>query len=325
MKNIPKDLKKVLKDHEQWLKKDHTSWKGVRANLSHVDLSCLDLEGVNLRGANLLGANLSGTILKSADLREADMREANLSNANLLNSNLWRANLSHADLSNCLFDRATLDRAIFDSAIMYQASLSFAHCVLASFKGVRATAATFNEIYASDSDFSEARLYCTGFFRANIAGCNFEGADMTEACLRFANAAYARFKGTRMNNADLYAVDLARAYDVTSSIPMVCPESGSFIGWKKINGKIVCLEIPADAKRSSATSRKCRCDKAKVLSIEKIDGGPAEINQVSSNYDSSFIYKVGELVSVPDFCDYRWVECASGIHFFMSREEAVAW
>lgn len=88
---------------------------------------------------------------------------------------------------------------------------------------------------------------------------------------------------------------------------------------------IVKLMIPEDAKRSSATSRKCRCDKAKVLSITKIDGSAYEENNVASDRDPEFIYEIGKEVSVPDFDENRWNECSTGIHFFITRDEAVNW
>lgn len=75
--------------------------------------------------------------------------------------------------------------------------------------------------------------------------------------------------------------------------------------------------------RSSATSRKCRCNKAKVLAIENFDGTPADVTTAVSMYDSNFIYTLGEMVEEPNFCEDRWHECAPGIHFFLNRQEAV--
>ena len=77
-----------------------------------------------------------------------------------------------------------------------------------------------------------------------------------------------------------------------------------------------------DSKRSSATTLKCRCDKAKVLDVEKIDTGE-KIESTPSDYDINFIYKVGEIVKVEDFDENRWYECASGIHFFMNKQTAI--
>ena len=104
---------------------------------------------------------------------------------------------------------------------------------------------------------------------------------------------------------------------------MTCPEVGAFIGWKKARKAIVKLQITDDAKRSSAISRKCRCSKAVVLGLENMDGTPYADIQVSSQRDESFIYRVGETVEVPDFDENRWNECSTGIHFFITRQEAV--
>jgi len=104
---------------------------------------------------------------------------------------------------------------------------------------------------------------------------------------------------------------------------MVCPEEGAFIGWKKASNRLVKLSILEDAKRSSATTRKCRCDKATVLAIYNYDGTVANETWVNSNYDPYFIYEIGKEVEVKDFCEERWAECAAGIHFFMNRQEAI--
>ena len=65
----------------------------------------------------------------------------------------------------------------------------------------------------------------------------------------------------------------------------------------RANGLIVELEIPADALRSSATSRKCRASKARVISITDVSGNPAG-DSVASDYDSNFVYRVGEMVEM---------------------------
>ena len=126
--------------------------------------------------------------------------------------------------------------------------------------------------------------------------------------------------GERANlrGADLYGADLYGA-----NLALACPEKGSFTAFKKANDFIVELLIPEDAKRSSATSRKCRCSKAKVISITTPSGDNADITNVASGYDPNFIYRVGETVEVDNFDEDRWNECAPGIHFFITRQEAV--
>ena len=139
-----------------------------------------------------------------------------------------------------------------------------------------------------------------------------ERADLRDANLR----------GADLCGADLCGADLRGAKNVPF-VPMACPDSGSFTAWKKAHGHIVKLLISEDARRSSATGRKCRCDKAVVVAIETVSGESAELDEIASDRDGAFIYKVGETVTEPNFCEDRFNECAEGIHFFINRQEAV--
>ena len=157
---------------------------------------------------------------------------------------------------------------------------------------------------------------------ANLNGANLDGANLNGANLHYANLRYANLRGADLRGADLNGANLNDTEEV-SYIPMVCPEECDFIGWKKAGDKIVKLHIPQDALRSSATTRKCRCNKAEVVEIYNIDGTIANERIVNSSYDSSFTYEVGETVEVQDFDTNRWEECTRGIHFFINRQEAI--
>ena len=129
-------------------------------------------------------------------------------------------------------------------------------------------------------------------------------------------------KRANLNNANLSGANLNGATNI-SHIRISCPDTGSFIGWKKVNGYIVKLKIPARAKRCSATSNKCRCEYAKVLAIQNIDGSKARINEVFNNKYATCNYKIGEIVYPDSFDENRWKECSNGIHFFINRQDAV--
>ena len=161
-----------------------------------------------------------------------------------------------------------------------------------------------------------ANLCDADLHNANLCGADLRNVDLCGANLRGANLCNANLRGAK--NTDKTAWD---AY--TAFYPLQCPETGSFIGYKKAADKIVMLEICADAKRSSATSRKCRCSKAKVLSITHLDGSDSGLTEVRSNYSKEFVYRVGEIAEAPDFDENRWNECTAGIHFFITRGEAV--
>ena len=175
--------------------------------------------------------------------------------------------------------------------------------------------------------------------RADLGGADLRGADLREADLRGADLGGANLRGANLRGANLYGADL-RGADLRGAnlreakieltllnnfYPICCPEVGSFVGWKKVRGNlIVKLEVTENAKRSSAFGRKCRCNEAKVLDIQNLDGTSVDdVTEAYSQHDENFVYRVGETVRVEDFDDDRRNECAAGIHFFITRQEAV--
>ena len=242
----------------------------------------------NLQGADLSGADLKGAVLKGAYLQRAYLKGADLKGADLREADLRRTNLTGADLSGVYLREADLQGADLKKADLKWADLQWADLQEADLKGA----------------------YLKG---ADLKGADLKGADL---------------KGADLREADLRRADLSDVItnEHTAGYHLQCPEKGSFTAYKKcIDEKekplIVELIIPKDAKRSSATSRKCRASKAIVDSIEDADGNPHEI--AYSMYDKEFIYEVGETVSVGDFNEDRWNECSAGIHFFMTKQEAI--
>ena len=223
--------------------------------------------------------------------------KANLSNADLRNADLSNADLRYADLSNANLRYADLCNANLFNANFSNADLLYAHL--------------------SNANLSDANLRAT----------NLRNADLSNADLRNADLRYADLSNANLRYADLHNVDFHNAYFSYAKnvpfIPYACPDFGKFIGYKKASGYIVELEIPEDAKRLSATTRKCRCDKAKVLRILNYDRTVASVTEVKSNYNNSFTYKVGEFLYVDNFNEDRWNECSTGIHFFINFQEAV--
>ncbi len=202
----------------------------------------------------------------------------------------------------------------------------------ANLRGANLRGANLHEADLCGANLHEADLYGANLYGANLHEADLYGANLYEANLRGANLHEADLYGAdlyeadlygaNLRGADLYGADLYGARNVPF-IPLVCPDTGSFIGWKKANGCIVKLEILAESRRSSATGRKCRCDKAKVLEIQKLDGTECGLTEIASGYDRSFVYHVGEVVEEPKYETDRWRECAPGIHFFVNRQEAV--
>ena len=193
-----------------------------------------------------------------------------------------------------------------------KANLSGANLSDADLQGANLRGADLRGAYLRDADLRDAHL----------RGAYLQGADLRRANLSDANLSGANLSDAYLRDAYLRGAYLHGAKNVPF-IPYACPDFGMFIGYKKASGYIVELEIPEDAKRLSATTRKCRCDKAKVLRILNVDRTVAGVKEVKSDRDRSFIYNVGDVVSVDDFDDDRWNECSTGIHFFINFQEAV--
>jgi len=163
--------------------------------------------------------------------------------------------------------------------------------------------------------------------RADLARADLAGADLAGADLARANLAGANLAGAYLARADLAG---AKNNDLALSMTEIVPREGSFTAWKqtRLSQKIITkkvlvkLRIPEDAKRSNATGRKCRASKAEVLGMTDFDGNPVE--ESFSYYDGTFTYHVGDVLEVSDFDEDRLHECAPGIHFYLTPEEAKA-
>ena len=158
---------------------------------------------------------------------------------------------------------------------------------------------------------------CEGWedMRADLRGSDLSGSNLSDSDLSDSD-----LRGSDLRSADLRS---AKYNASTSFFVLQCPEKGAFVGFKKVNGYIVELEIPAEAKRSSATTRKCRCEFAKVLSITNKDGSDSGLTTVHNDNYCGCDYVVGEIVRADCWDDDRWNECSHGIHFFITRDEAV--
>ena len=215
------------------------------------------------------------------------------------------------DLSHACFYGSTLINCTFSRNFMK--STDFRACVFLDCK--------FDDVVIEHARFSNAELINTSIKSSSIylsefCGSIFDNVDFRYSDIDFASCSFNGSKIRKIVNAPY--------------IPLACPESGAFVGWKKCKAAnsddhvIVKLLIPENAHRSSAFGRKCRASEVKVLAIQDMHGNDRPDIIAQSMFDFSTFYKVGEIVKTrTPFCEDRFEECASGIHFFTSRREAV--
>ena len=241
-----------------------------------------DLSSVNLTDADLTRANLRFAVLRRANLTGVNLYGADLIGAYLTDANLTRVNLSDANLT-----RANL------------------------------THANLSGVDLSDADLAGADLTCANLRCANLTHANLYCVDLTYANLRRADLTRADLAGADLTDADLTNADLTDTIlDENEQCRKGIVLTEPMTGYKKASGgKIITLEIPVGAKVFSINNNKRRANKAKVIDMQ----GETEL---SSCYDNKFKYHVGDEIDIIDFDDNYNVECSTGIHFFLTREEA---
>lgn len=231
-----------------------------------------------------------------------------------------------------LFDktRRTSDKDVFSYENFIDQNMSSLHL----------TGAVFSKCYFGSTVFNDSHFSGCVFQGCTFIDCNFSGAVFATQNV---------FMNCSFHSCDIKdAIGAQRVIFVnahseegvigTENLPINCPSTGGFIGWKKcrvVNSArvyegdaIVKLYIPARAKRTTGlnASHKCRASEAKVLGFYDEYGKPLklkETHQVCSSYTHDFVYRKGETVREEMGFDERRVTCSSGIHFFLDFKAAV--
>ena len=155
---------------------------------------------------------------------------------------------------------------------------------------------------------------------ADLRYADLRSADLTYADLRSADLRYADLTSADLTSADLRYADLRSAVNSELAIARTrtIPSEGSIVGWTKCSsGVLVKIKVPDDAKRSNAFGRKCRAEFVDVLQVVNAEVG-------ISIHDGITRYEVGQRVSCDKWNDDWQEECAGGIHFYITKEEAEA-
>ena len=222
------------------------------------------------------------------ELRGADLRGANLCSANLRGADLRDADLRGAALRSANLSDADLRGADLRDADLRGADLSGAYLCNANLRSAN----------LSDADLRSADL---------------SGADLRCADLRSANLSDADLRSANLGGSNLRSANLTGALGLAQQVIVA---QGTLQVYKKLaDGQIATLLVPSFAARVNAYgSRKCRSSEAYVLTLAT----PAH-----SKHDWRFVYNEGITVKpVEPFCDDPRIECASGIHWFITRKEA---
>ena len=269
-------------------------------------------------------------------------------NDEFLSVKFYNTSFDASHFYNCSFDRYCNDGVHFgdepkNANTTENATVEFKDCnIITTFFGIHTT---FNDIKFKNSMVSHCIFYKNEFISFDIDNESKFIRNSMEKC-------------QVKSGSNLTVEKLA----VTDSICNSCPSEGSFIAWKKVtvydnhdtdaspsvnailnfsnrHEYLIKLKIPADAKRVSSTSNKCRCDKAKCLKIYEIKDNfkvvPSKLTKITNvkvidddtvkcgYYKLETDYVVGEYVYPDAFDENPLNECSSGIHFFVNKHAAI--
>ena len=202
-----------------------------------------------------------------------------------------------------------------ERANLTSADLRYADLTSANLRYADLTSANLTSANLRSADLTSANLRY-----ANLTSANLTSADLTSANLRYADLTSANLTSANLTSANLTSTDLTSAVNAELAIARTrtIPSEGSIVGWKKCSsGVLVKIKVPDDAKRSNAFGRKCRAAFVDVLQVVNAEFG-------ISIHDGKTRYEVGQRVNCDKWNDDWQEECAGGIHFYITKEEAEA-
>lgn len=297
-----KTLAELIAIHNEWLQSAE-NYVNPPVKLANADLSNVNLESVNFSHIDMIDVNFEGSNLRNAYLHMSTMTRVIFNDTCLYNAKMG----------------STLQTATsFDGADLSFANLQCAHMYLASFDNTNLYGVNFDTAVIDRASFYHSKCKEASFVDALIFESTFKDTSLESATVSYKTEwIHTSFDDKSMVNSNIR--------------PLACPSHGSFIAWKFARLRdnsdriLVKLEIPEDAQRSSSTTNMCRASKAKVLEVENLCGDKlSDDTEIVSDFDPGFTYKAGDIIE-PDrpFDNNRWHGCASGIHFFIDKRDAI--
>ena len=323
-----KTLEDILLEHDERLQSDLSPDERFPImpqqsdlDLSYVDLQGRDLSHLDLSGVDLHNANLSHTELRFTNLNGAILSFANLNHAYLV-GNLDQANLTEASMVGIRMLCCNARQANFHLANLRDAILSCSQFIGAFMYKANLENARMDSADLSYADLSEAFLGHVNLSNADLSMANLSNTRLECSNLNFAKMYGAKIDGANMHGDSLIHTNLYGAIGSLIEYRKGKILRDDIIGYKKCADKdgrqdvIVTLKIPRGSIVFSINGKKCRTNRAIVLDITGAD------RAYSLSREHTASYYVGDEINIYNFnCQYN-LECAEGIHFFMTREEA---
>jgi uncharacterized protein YjbI with pentapeptide repeats len=158
--------------------------RGVRINLTALDLQESDFAGVTLHKGKFKASALHGADFSGADLTGSSFDVSDVGEANFDGANLTDCTLSTSDLTGATFKKAILVRTEFNKSGMTGAKFSDAKLVDAKLIMIDLRETTFENCIFNGVDFKYADLRGKRLEGLTFIGVKFDKCALNEASFR---------------------------------------------------------------------------------------------------------------------------------------------
>ena len=290
----PETIMKLIDLHEAWV---NNKPNGKKLTIHNAIISDVKIQYRNLAYANFDNTEFHNVVMDHTSLQSASFKHANLDRMLFLNNNMYDANLADAKIS-CT-------------------TISHAKCRFACLNNTEFDHVTFQYTDFESSSFENAKISDSHIYASNF--------DMT----KLYNVV---FENTEFDKHSCYGAYIKNPSikNTTGLPPMACPKKGSFIAYMPVSvsrtklDAIAELYIPETAKRCSGTTRRCRVSRAKIVAFYDIKGRKLkdkvayQIGQDNARCATDKYVKF----KASTFDNNRWNDYSTGIHCYMSFDEA---
>ena len=236
--------------------------------------------------------------------------------------------INHLSITNTRINNNSIENAHFKQCRIVKCELLLmAECCVfhsVTFKNCKFSHAEFNKCIFINCLFTQCEFEFLKFTNCNLRRSTFDRITFVHSSFYCSLLNLVRFENSNITGSHLFDFATLLCTTLDEAVLQHYSEgqilTEDLIGYKKSReGFIIQLRIPKDAIVFSINNHKCRTNKVIVEKFINTD-----LTELSSAYKAKFKYHVGDVLTIQDFNMRYNSECESGIHFFKTIEEALA-
>lgn len=335
-------INEAIQLHDLWLRSQPGGQRFVltgevkditlTGNLTHAVIEHANLHQVHFQNVTFNYGLLSHTYLTHCQIHHCRAEHSTLQHLGFNTCHIDKLDTAHCQIQRIEFQHKThIYNSRWEYALIDNCYFDFTtHIIDTTLTASRIRNSTFSSyidrVYFTKNYLYEVSFECSG--------------DPTKNIFAFNQCRYIDFD-FQATGIDFTNVDLQTRNPGLQPLP-----AGELIGYAiKNNAKgsqrintyyLVTLSIPKSAKRSRGNSNKCRAEFVKTKKIQMLAKNrhgdyiitKEQVDEILSTppgftFAPPTWYKVGKKTYADEWDSNRWSTCSHGIHFFLTKEEAL--